>query len=76
MDGTPLPVNFGLAIRKARSTLSYTQQQLALAAGLDRSYLSELERGIRNPTLTIQYRLATALGVRLSEIIRQAEEMD
>jgi transcriptional regulator with XRE-family HTH domain len=71
-----LPMSFGLAVRRARSGLGLTQQQLADQAALDRSYLSELERGTRNPTLTVQVRLAEALGVRLSDLIRQAEEMD
>lgn len=71
-----LPMSFGLAVRRARNELGLTQQQLAERAELDRSYLSEVERGTRNPTLTVQVRLAGALGIRLSDLIRQAEEMD
>ena len=67
--------SFGLAVRRARREQGLTQQQLAEAAEVDRSYLSELERGTRNPTLTVQARLAAALSHRLSELIRPAEEI-
>lgn len=75
MEEVSLPICFGLVVRKARTARGYTQQRLADEADLDRGYLSELERGIRNPTLTVQARLAVALDVRLSELIQQAEEM-
>lgn len=75
MEGEGLPISFGLTVRRTRSALGLTQQDLADRAGLDRSYLSDLERGRRNPTLTLQARLASALGARLSDLIRQAEEM-
>ena len=70
-----MTIAFGLGLRRTRGERGLTQQQLAGMAGLDRSYLSELERGMRNPTLTVQFRLADALAVRLSDLIRQAEEM-
>ncbi len=76
MEEDGLPRAFGLAVRRARSGLGLTQQQLAEQADVDRSYLSELERGNRNPTLTVQVRLAAALEIRLSDLIQQAEEMD
>lgn len=75
MEEVNLPVCFGLIVRRTRTALGFTQQKLADVADLDRGYLSELERGVRNPTLTVQARLAVALDVRLSELIQQAEEM-
>ena len=64
---------FGHAVRAARVSRELSQEQLAHAAGLDRTYVSSLERGLRNPTLTTQARLAQALGTPLHELIREAE---
>jgi len=66
---------FGLAVRAARRERGWAQERLSAAADLDRTYVSGLERGQRNPTLTTQERIAVALGCRLSELIRAAEEM-
>jgi len=64
---------FGLAVRAARLARGWSQEQLSEAAGLDRTYVSSLERGLRNPTLTTQQRLAKALGMPLQDLIREAE---
>ncbi|MGO8959709.1 MAG: helix-turn-helix domain-containing protein [Streptosporangiaceae bacterium] len=66
---------FGLAVRAARREHGWAQEQLSEAAGLDRTYVSGLERGQRNPTLTTQERIAIALDRRLSELVKAAEEM-
>lgn len=64
----------GLAIRQARGELGVSQEQLAELAGLDRAYLSGLERGTRNPTLETMRRLAQALAVPLHVLIERAEK--
>lgn len=66
---------FGLVVRRARCEMGLSQEDFASTAGLDRTYVSSLERGKRNPTLTTQLRLAEALGVRLSRLLAEAEEM-
>lgn len=66
---------FGLIIRRARRDLGLSQEGLAARAGLDRTYVSGLERGRRNPTLTTQVKLAHALGRALSDLVREAEEL-
>jgi transcriptional regulator with XRE-family HTH domain len=50
-----------------------SQEALAEAAGLDRTYVAGIERGERNPTLASLLRLTTALDVRLSEVAQRAE---
>jgi transcriptional regulator with XRE-family HTH domain len=70
-----LLARFGLAVRAARRERGWAQEQLSEAAGLDRTYVSGLERGQRNPSLRTQERIASALGRSLSDLIRAAEEM-
>ena len=53
----------GRNVRKWRLQRGMTQEQLALDAGVKRSYLSELERGLRNPTVRALTRLAAALSI-------------
>ena len=53
----------GRNVREQRQALGLSQEQLALEAGMKRSYVSELERGLRNPTVRALGRLADALEV-------------
>ena len=62
-----------MAVRSARKRHGWSQERLSHEAGLDRTYVSSLERGLRNPTLTTQERLAVALSTPLHELIREAE---
>lgn len=57
------------ALRAARIKTSMSQEKLALESGLDRSYISRLERGIANPTYLALQNIARALGIPLSEIL-------
>jgi transcriptional regulator with XRE-family HTH domain len=70
-----LVARFGFAVQAARREHGWAQEQLSEAAGLDRTYISGLERGHRNPTLSTQERIAVALGCPLADLIRAAEEM-
>ena len=60
---------FGVRIRKLRSDKGISQEALAELAGLHRTYISSVERGERNVTLTTIERLASALGVPMVELI-------
>ena len=50
-----------------------SQEDLGFEAGLDRTYVSGVERGVRNPTVRSILRLADALGVKSSSLFRKAE---
>lgn len=52
-------------IKAARQQAKLSQESLALAAEVDRTYVSQLERGVANPSLLILYRLAKTLGLEL-----------
>ncbi|WP_020473700.1 helix-turn-helix domain-containing protein [Zavarzinella formosa] len=67
---------FGFAVRSGRETLKLTQEDLAEAAGLHRTYLSDVERGRRNPSLVIIARLAAALQMPASGLFKIMEASD
>ena len=66
---------FGLAVRRHRQLLRLSQEELANRANIDRTYISGVERGARNPTLNIMQRIATALGSDLDVIFATAREI-
>ena len=53
----------GRAVHRQRIRLGISQEDLADQVGLDRTYVSGIERGIRNPTFLVLLRLAKALAV-------------
>lgn len=61
-------VLFGDAVRRHREERELTQEELADRAGIHRTYLSDIERGSRNPSLVNIARLAGALKLSLSEL--------
>lgn len=68
-----IKVKFGLAVRHLRHRQRLTQKELAHRAFLHRTYLTDIERGIRNPSLEVVEKLAIGLGMSLSELLRYAE---
>ena len=60
----------GRNVRKEREARGLAQEQLAFEAGMKRSYLSELERGLRNPSVRALGRLAEALSISPSTLLR------
>ena len=65
---------FGLAVAKRRTGLRISQETLAERASVHRTYISQIERGIKVPTLTILFSLATALACNPSELLRDIED--
>lgn len=63
----------GNELRKAREAAGLTQEQLAFKARVDRSYLSELERDKKSPTVKLLLRLCDTLGVSASRMIARIE---
>jgi transcriptional regulator with XRE-family HTH domain len=56
---------------RLRAAADLTQEELAERSGLSQQYISDLERGKRNPTVVTLYELATALGVSHVELVRE-----
>lgn len=64
---------FGLVLRTLRLERGLSQEALALEAGIQRNYVSLIERGINRPTITIIFKLATALGMKPSQVVELVE---
>ena len=63
---------FGEAVRRARSERGVSQETLAFSSGLDRTFISAVERGVRNPSLASIYALADALGMEIRQFFEPA----
>jgi transcriptional regulator with XRE-family HTH domain len=59
---------FGFAVRTRREELKLTQEELAERVGIHRTYLSNIERGTRNPSLVNIDKIAATLAMSLSEL--------
>lgn len=56
-------------VRLARQRLGLSQEALADAAGIDRTYVSGIERGVRNPTITVLAKISEALNTTPSALL-------
>ena len=56
-------------LRTYRKEAGYSQEGLALEAGVDRTYVSQMERGIGNPSLGVLCRLADILGLTVQDLL-------
>lgn len=65
---------FGDVLRDARSKAGLSQEELAHSAGLDRTYISLLERGQRQPTLKTVFAIAKVLRVAPSTLVSRLED--
>lgn len=63
----------GEELRKARGKAGLTQEKLAFEAGVDRTYISQLEHNKKSPTLDVLMRICGALSVKTSVLIARVE---
>jgi transcriptional regulator with XRE-family HTH domain len=68
-------VLLGRRVRDLRVQKGWTQQELGEKADINYKFLGEIERGQQNPSFGILVKIATALGVELSEFFRLGHEM-
>jgi transcriptional regulator with XRE-family HTH domain len=61
---------FGRNVARLRSEAGFSQDKLAEKADLDRTYLSSIERGVRNPGIKIVIRLSRALAVSVDQLCK------
>lgn len=68
-----IELSFAKILKSLRITKNLTQEELAFQSNLDRTYISMLERGIHQPTLTTLFALTKALQIKPSEMIKLVE---
>ena len=73
---TSLKSGLGAAIKRERSNLGISQGELAERAGLHRTYVSDVERGTRNPSIQSVEKLARALHVSVAKLFERAGNGD
>jgi CheY-like chemotaxis protein/DNA-binding XRE family transcriptional regulator len=69
-----LKILLGMAIKTQRTSLGISQEELAHRAGLHRTYVSDLERGVRNPSMDSVEKLARALQLSVSTLFERASK--
>ena len=63
----------GRVVLRRRERLGLSQEKFAYGAGIDRRYMSDIERGVTNVSLEMVERLATGLDITASRLIADAE---
>lgn len=61
----------GLNVKTLRQERGLSQEALAFECGLHRTYVSGVERGVRNPTVVVLERIATALGAPAARLLEE-----
>ena len=69
----PPNIAFGIVLRGLRLKSGLSQESLGFAADLQRNYISLMELGRNQPTITTIFKLSNALGISPSELIRMVE---
>lgn len=69
-----LTTRLGRNLKLLRQQAGWSQEELAAKAGLHRTYISGIERGVRNPTLVIVEQIANALNVTAADLLQTPPE--
>ena len=67
-------MNYAAAIKALRQTAGLSKRRLATLAGVHATYITHIESGKKKPSLDVLEQLAQALGVKMSRVVRLAEE--
>lgn len=73
-DFLSIEQTFGTVLQEYRLNSKMSQEELAFNSGLDRTYISLLERGKRKPTINTLFALSKALKINPSQLIKELEE--
>jgi transcriptional regulator with XRE-family HTH domain len=66
---------FGQVLRKHRLAAGLSQEQLGLSAEVQRNFISLIETGQNQPTITTIFKLAGALGIKASKLVAKTEKL-
>jgi transcriptional regulator with XRE-family HTH domain len=75
VSGSETSKQFGAAVRKRRLAVGLSQESLAERAGIHPVYVSMVERGTRNPTVDVAFRIAHALRISLARLFSHTERL-
>lgn len=64
----------GLEIQRRRTDKGWSQEYLAEMTGLHRTYISQLERGLKSPSIRVLNHITKALNITMSEFLLSVEE--
>jgi transcriptional regulator with XRE-family HTH domain len=74
MQPSKLDQNLGLEIQRRRIEKGWSQEYLAEITGLHRTYISQLERGLKSPSVRVLSHITNALTVTMSKFLQSVEE--
>jgi transcriptional regulator with XRE-family HTH domain len=74
MRGKDIGLIFGEVLRVHRMAAGISQEELAFRSDVDRTYVSRLERGTRQPTITTMISIGLALGIPSAILMQEVEE--
>lgn len=66
---------FGRILKTVRNNKQISQEKLSLISGLDRTFISLLERGLRQPSLTTIFQVANALDERPEVLVKMVKDL-
>ncbi len=67
-------IAFGQVLRELRKEAGLSQEQLAFEAGIERNFVSLIERGVNQPTIRVIFKLSAALQILPSKMLKLVEE--
>jgi len=70
----PLNESFANVLKRLRAQKGISQEELAFKASLHRTYISQLERGLKSPTLNTISTIAEVLDVSLAQLVKLVQE--
>jgi transcriptional regulator with XRE-family HTH domain len=70
----PLARQFGAVVRRLREAAEVSQEALAESAGLHRTYISMLERGVRMPSILVARQVAEALDTTMGALLTLVDQ--
>jgi transcriptional regulator with XRE-family HTH domain len=75
MQPSKLDQILGLEIQRYRREMNWSQEYLAEVTGLHRTYISQLERGLKSPSVRVLSHITKALGLTMSDFLKGVEEL-
>lgn len=71
MTGVDVRLRLARNLRRLREQKGWSQEKFAFEANIHRTYVSDIERGARNPTIVVVEKLAVSLGVTAAELLAE-----